>query len=165
MVTRMTFLDPSGQEQLTSLQEAETSRGPLPESGKEQGGAPQSSGAPEEQGVREFTSGERQRAPRFAIQAPLRYRAVGRGEWHQGTIVNISETGVLFQTGQQAGSNHAVEMRFSLSTGKNGEAAVQVICRGMIVRRVAEPGSEKVTAQAARIMKFHFVRPGRPSGI
>ena|GEM_PF-5331913 len=165
MVTRMIFPGENGQQGLTGLEECVGTEAPLAASGKEAGGVRLVSGAQEEQAVREFTSGERQRAQRFAIRTPLRYRTGGEGEWQQGMIVNISQSGVLFQTGQETGSNPAVEMRFSLSTGKLGEPAVQVVCRGKIVRAEIEAGSTKVRGLAARIIKFHFVRRGRtPAG-
>ncbi|HEY6273350.1 MAG TPA: PilZ domain-containing protein [Terriglobales bacterium] len=111
--------------------------------------------------MRRFTAGERQRAQRFRIQTLLRYRRTGEGEWRQGTIVNISESGVLFETDHSAWPNTAVEMMFSLCTGISGELAAQVVCHGLIARAVSEPGSARVTALAARITKFHFVRPER----
>ena len=119
----------------------------------------------EGQAVRRFTTGERQRAQRFQIHTPLRYRTAGGGEWRAGMIVNISESGMLFRTDQRLGANPEVEMRFSLSTGIRGEGAVQVVCRGVIARVVTEPGGMTITALAARITKFHFVRPGRTVGV
>lgn len=150
---------------MTGLQEREGQEGLFSASGTG-GQEPRAvSGVREGQAVRRLTSGERQRAQRFAIHTPLRYRMAGEGEWGQGMIVNISESGVLFRTGQRVGTNPGVEMRFSLSTGISGEAAVQVVCRGVIARTVSETGSTAVTAQAARITKFHFVRPGRTAGV
>ena len=101
--------------------------------------------------------GEQPRAQRFTIHTPLRYRATG-GEWQEATMVNISESGVLFQTDQQALSTHEIEMGFSLPTGVAGEAAAQVECRGVIARTVPLTGGAKHTSIAARITKFQFVR-------
>ncbi|HEY6272590.1 MAG TPA: PilZ domain-containing protein [Terriglobales bacterium] len=111
--------------------------------------------------MRRFTAVQRQRAQRFPIQTLLRYRRRGEGEWRQGTMVNISESGVLFETEHSAWPNTEVEMGFSLCTGISGEAAAKVVCHGSIARAVCEPGSARVTALAARITKFHFVRPER----
>jgi PilZ domain len=109
-----------------------------------------------EPGARRF--GEQRRAQRFAILTPLRYRAPD-GEWQEGMIVNISESGVLFQTDQPAPSYREIEMRFSLPTGVAGETAAQVTCRGRIARVVSQ--LEMPAAVAARIAKFHFARPDR----
>ncbi len=37
-----------------------------------------------------------QRATRFSVHMPVRYRAIGEGEWREGHTENISRTGVLF---------------------------------------------------------------------
>jgi PilZ domain len=114
--------------------------------------------------VREIVAGERHRAQRFGIRAVLRYRAVGNGEWRQGIMVNISETGILFEGERVWGIGQAVELRFRLSTGNAGEPAVQVACRGKIVRSEIEITGTVVKAQAARINKFRFERP-EPAGL
>ena len=111
--------------------------------------------------MRRFPASEQPRAQRFAIQTALHYRRVGEAEWRQGTMVNISESGVLFETDHAAWPNSAVEMRFSLGTGNSGGWAAQVVCYGAIVRAISKPGSARVSALAARITKFHFVRSGR----
>src|SRR5215472_1721152 len=111
--------------------------------------------------IRRSPPSEQQRAQRFAIQTALRYRRVGEAEWRQATMVNISESGVLFETDHAAWPNSAVEMRFSLGAGVSSGWAAQVVCFGMIVRVIGKPGSVRVSALAARITKFHFVRSGR----
>jgi len=113
--------------------------------------------ADKEPAVRQLSSGDQQRAQRYPIQTRLRYRTTGNGEWHEGRTVNISESGVLFQTDHLAWSNTKVEMVFSLPT----EPVAQVACRGVIARTVSEPGSPLPTALAARITKFRLARPGR----
>lgn len=100
--------------------------------------------------------GEQPRAQRFTIHAPLLYRTTGDRDWREGTMVNISESGVLFQTDQGAPSNGVIEMRFSLSTGVAGESAAQVACRCEVARAISHPGSTMPRALAARIIKFHF---------
>ena len=112
-------------------------------------------------GMQRFSHGNQQRAQRFAIQTGLRYRRVGEAEWRQGSMVNISESGVLFETDHAAWPNSAVEIRFSLGTGNAGSWVAQVVCYGVIVRAISKAGSARVSALAARITKFHFVRSGR----
>jgi PilZ domain len=111
--------------------------------------------------MRRFKAGERQRAQRFPIQTALRYRRVGEGEWRQGTMINISESGVLFETDHSAWPNTALEIRFNLCLGVSGEVAAHVVCQGLIARVVSEPGGARATALAVRITKFDFVRPGQ----
>jgi hypothetical protein len=119
------------------------------------------SGNHPEPAMRQVTWGERQRAKRFPIQTVLSYRRMGEAEWRQGMMVNISESGVLFETDHSAWPKTALEMRFSLGLGLSGRLAAQVVCYGLIVRAITEPVSARVTALAVRITKFHFVRPGR----
>ena len=37
------------------------------------------------------------RAPRFRLNLPIQYRSAGRPEWHQGTTLDISRSGVVFR--------------------------------------------------------------------
>ncbi|MGH7866112.1 MAG: PilZ domain-containing protein [Candidatus Dormibacteraceae bacterium] len=161
----MTFSDENEERDMTGLQEGEGYGRGFAASGPNRSAPRAVPEVHEGQAVRRFGTGERPRAQRFQIHTPLRYRGAGGGEWRAGMIVNISESGMLFRTDQRLGANPEVEMRFSLSTGIRGEAAVQVVCRGVIARVVSEPGSMTVTALAARITKFHFVRPGRTAGV
>jgi hypothetical protein len=109
--------------------------------------------------TRRSGGGGRKRAQRFAIQTALYYRKVGEEEWRQATMVNISESGVLFETAHAGWPKTAVEMRFSLGLGSEGASAAQAVCQGLIARAITEPGSARVKALAAKITKFHFVRP------
>jgi hypothetical protein len=156
MVTPMIFPDSEERRLLTSLRQSESQ---LMGSGKAAGPPPPVNGDAQAQAVRAFAPGERHRARRFAISTSLRFRLVGDGEWRQGTLVNISESGMLFLSQQAAQPNATVEIRFGLSTGKAGESPVQVACRGMIVRSVADAGRTAETGLAAKIIKFHFLRP------
>jgi hypothetical protein len=101
---------------------------------------------------------EGQRAQRFAIHTRVLYRTTHGDSWHEGRMVNISESGVLFQADQAEPLNCAIDLRFSLPKAMTGEPAVQVACRGVIARVVSSPGSEGAMGLAARITKFHFVR-------
>jgi hypothetical protein len=116
--------------------------------------------APKEPAVGRLS--EQPRAQRFTIHTLLRYRATG-GEWQEGTMVNISESGVLFQTEQGVPASRDIEMSFSLPTGITGESAAQVACRGVITRTVSPPREPAVVA--ARFAKFSFVRPGGAAAI
>jgi hypothetical protein len=122
------------------------------------------SGNQPESAMPRFSAAERKRAQRFPIQTVLRYRRVGGGEWRQGTMVNISESGVLFETDHRVWPNTAVEMRFNLGLGRPSAWAAQVVCQGLIARAITEPGSTRVKALAAKITKFHFVRPAAAVG-
>ena len=105
-----------------------------------------------------FIAGERQRAQRFPIQTAVRYRTAGTGEWREGAMLNISKSGVLFSTEHPVWPNTPVDLAFSLPAVRGRELAAQVMCNGLIARAIADPASARVTALAARITRYRFVR-------
>jgi hypothetical protein len=100
-------------------------------------------------------SGDPQRAQRFSVRVPMRYRSVGEAHWRDGRIENISRTGVLFQTEQVLPPDTPLEMSFVLPLGG---AAPGVFCRGRVVRTVPRNGGGVPPALAATIATYRFVR-------
>lgn len=99
------------------------------------------------------------RAQRFAIQVPIRYRAgAGPIDWYEGTMENISCSGVLFRTESVLEPNTAIEMRFVLPAEISGEAAAEVICLGVIIRRAPASGANPMPALGAKILDYRFSR-------
>ncbi len=98
-----------------------------------------------------------ERAPRFAIPMSLRYRRRGEAAWHEGTIENISRTGVLFSAEKLMDLRDTVEMTFQLPVEVGGENAAQVICVGKVVRTVLPPASDQPSALAASIRSYKFI--------
>ncbi len=60
------------------------------------------------------TSGGAPRAPRFAIQMPVRYRVCGQVNWYEGRAENISRSGVLFRGQRIIEPLTSIEMSFVL---------------------------------------------------
>ena len=54
------------------------------------------------------------RARRLTLQTPVRYRPKGLGTWHEGTVENLSQSGVLLYGPQQLPDNTLVEMVFEM---------------------------------------------------
>jgi len=98
------------------------------------------------------------RAQRFAIQMPLRYRAMGEIVWHAGSTENISRSGVLFQAEELMEVNTPLDMSFALPAEIGGEGGAQVLCRGRVVRTVLPLTTDALPALAARILDYRFVR-------
>lgn len=96
------------------------------------------------------------RAQRFAIPMTVRYRPAGEKEWKQGTVENISRSGVLFRAQGEVAVQTAVDLSLVLESLK-GEAPPEVVCWGVIVRQV--PGEEDPALLAAKIVHYDFVRP------
>jgi hypothetical protein len=77
------------------------------------------------------------RARRFALHAPVRYRAADGRCWHDGTIENISRSGLLLRAAQALTPNTPVELVVELPLVIPGERSASVMCRGCIVRTAA----------------------------
>jgi len=98
------------------------------------------------------------RAPRFPIEMFLRYRPSGEIGWREGTTVNISRSGVLFQVDQLLEVGTPIEMSFALPVEIGGEAGAEVSCRAQVVRTVMPPSTDTPPAIAATILEYCFVR-------
>ncbi len=92
------------------------------------------------------------RARRLTLQTPIRYRPKGLGTWHDGTVENLSQSGVLLFGPQQLPENTLVEME-EISGQKNSA----VLCQGRIIRRKEVSDSESV-GLAASILDYKFLR-------
>ena len=96
-----------------------------------------------------------QRAQRFTVHVPMRYRSVGEAQWRDGRIENISRTGVLFLTEQALAVDTQLEMSFVLPLGR---ATAGLVCRGRVVRAVPRSAAALPPALAATIATYRFVR-------
>jgi hypothetical protein len=103
------------------------------------------------------------RARRLTLQAPVRYRAKGLGTWHEGTVENLSQSGVLFRGPQQLPENTLVEMVFDMPEEISGQKNSSVLCQGRIIRRKELRDSESV-GLAASILDYKFLRRHSPGG-
>ena len=74
------------------------------------------------------------RAKRFPIHAAVHYRAADIEEWHDGRTENLSCSGALISGRQRIPESTAVEMLLPLPRQLAGNAHVQVLCRGRVVR-------------------------------
>jgi hypothetical protein len=74
------------------------------------------------------------RSFRFSIATPIKYRAVREKTWREGTTINISKTGILFQAGEPCAPGTRIEMKFSLPLQSNPETTTSIRCRGVVLR-------------------------------
>ena len=89
------------------------------------------------------------RAPRYPLHVPLRYRVVGEKHWSSGSTENISRSGVLFQGEHALEVNTLIEMKVALApTGV-------VKCKGSIVRKVS-PSEAGISILAATIDEYRM---------
>ena len=97
------------------------------------------------------------RARRLTLQTPLRYRPKGLGTWHEGTVENLSQSGVLLLGPQQLPENTLVEMVFEMPEEISGQKNSTVLCQGRITRR-KEVGDSESVGLAASILDYKFLR-------
>ncbi len=98
------------------------------------------------------------RARRLSLQAPVRYRPKGLGTWHEGTVENLSQSGVLLVGPQQLPDNTLVEMVFEMPEEISGQQNSTVLCQGRIIRRKDLRNTEAI-GLAASILDYKFLRP------
>jgi len=98
----------------------------------------------------EFAGGK-PRAPRYPVRLPIRYRPPGASDWRPGTTVNVSRSGLLFQTEQAPPPAKELELRLSLF----GKA--EIVCQVRIVRHADSPALHPIVAAA--IDHYIFRRP------
>jgi hypothetical protein len=96
------------------------------------------------------------RAQRFEIHAPVRYRA-DEGVWHQGTTENISHSGMLLRGEESMAVNSPIELIVELPPVGPAESSTRVLCRGHVVRADA-PGEPAGLVVAAAITHYRLGR-------
>jgi hypothetical protein len=96
------------------------------------------------------------RATRYPIQMPVRFRERGQAEWQEGTTVNISRTGVIFQSRIDLPPKALIEMQIMLPH-IIGEPTANVLCWGPVVRTDASLTEKRgQPALAAAILRYRF---------
>jgi hypothetical protein len=78
------------------------------------------------------------RAPRSALDVPVRVRRIGATGWEPGQAVNISRSGVLVEVGGSFRCHDTIEAIVELSQATSGVG--DVMLRGRVAR-VAQAGS------------------------
>jgi hypothetical protein len=100
-------------------------------------------------------SAQQPRAQRFPLKVPIHYRKSGMSNWHDGRTVNISHTGVLFQTDENLQSDLKLEIRISLSP------KTILACQGTVVRIEPALSTSEKTGLAARISHYRLLSPDK----
>ncbi len=97
------------------------------------------------------------RARRLKLNLALRYRVKNLSSWHEGTIENISQSGVLFQGPQPLPVNALVEMVFEMPAEISGQKNSTVLCQGRIIRSKDAHHSDDGIGLAASILDYKFL--------
>jgi len=103
------------------------------------------------------------RAPRFELLLPLRYRTQGWDEWEEGSLRNISRSGLFFSAQRSYSINTRIELTFTLPKVLRDEPPGAVRCQGQVARSVLSATEEDRPAIAVRILDYQFMRtPAAP---
>jgi len=100
-----------------------------------------------------------ERARRFSVQMPMRYRVNAESRWWKGTTENVSRSGVLFQAELTVAPKTPIEINMVLPRAICGNGAAEVVCKGTIVRVVPAPTTQKLPVLATTISHYRLVRP------
>lgn len=110
------------------------------------------------------------RARRLKLQVPLRYRVNNTSTWYEGSIENLSQTGLLFYGPQQLPVNALIEMVFEMPEEISGQKNRNVVCQGRIIRSTEKLEEKEVSGGnteaedatprllAASIVDYKFIR-------
>lgn len=104
------------------------------------------------------------RARRLKLDVALRYRVNNTSTWYEGTIDNLSQTGLLFYGPQQLPVNALIEMVFEMPEEISGQKNRNVLCQGRVIRTKEKPEKAKDRDEnggngllAASIVDYKFI--------
>lgn len=96
------------------------------------------------------------RARRFALQLPVRYRAPGNGGWQTARTENVSCTGMLLRGAEALEPTVPVEVVLVLEMDAIGTVSTEVLCVGKVVRKVQPGGRADLPGVAVHIDDYRF---------
>jgi len=94
------------------------------------------------------------RARRLKVSLPVRYRGKSLGTWYEGSIQNISQSGLMFSGPQPMPANALIEMIFEMPEEISGQKNSSVLCQGRVVR--AKESTKTVADDGAEIESFNL---------
>lgn len=97
------------------------------------------------------------RARRLKLETPVRYRVKNLGSWFDGTIENLSQSGVLFRGPHPLPEETLVEMVFEMPEEISGQKNSSVLCQGKVTRLKAPQSEEDSAALATAILDYKFL--------
>jgi PilZ domain len=97
------------------------------------------------------------RARRLKLDLPVRYRVKNLGSWYEGTVVNLSQSGILFYGVQRFPDNTLAEMVFEMPEEISGQKNSSVLCQGRVIRTKDAKGGSDTVELAASILDYKFL--------
>ncbi len=98
------------------------------------------------------------RARRLKVTVPIRYRGKNLTTWYEGSIENISQSGLMFSGPQQLPANALIEMIFEMPEEISGQKNSNVLCQGRLIRAKDAGGQANGGfALATSILDYKFL--------
>jgi hypothetical protein len=97
------------------------------------------------------------RARRLKLHTPVRYRVKNLGNWYEGVIENLSQSGVLLHGPQRFPVNTLVEMVFEMPEEISGQKNSTVLCQGRIIRSKDAAENVEKSGLGASILDYKFL--------
>jgi hypothetical protein len=79
------------------------------------------------------------------------------GSWFEGTIQNLSQSGVLLRGPHELPENTLVEMVFEMPEEISGQKNSNVLCQGRITRSKEASETAEAISMAASILDYKFI--------
>lgn len=87
----------------------------------------------------------------------MKYRPVGARTWQRGSVVNVSQTGLLFRAAEVLPENTELEMILEMPREIIGQEHSQVIARGFVVRTIPAENDKGKPSVAAGIWDYRVL--------
>jgi hypothetical protein len=95
------------------------------------------------------------RERRLRHHVPLRYRLQGSTPWLEGTMENVSRSGVLFSSNAALDRGTVIELVFEMPEEIAGQRGCRALCRGLVTRSIGFDGDAATIA--ASISDCHLL--------
>ncbi|MGZ4816621.1 MAG: PilZ domain-containing protein [Terriglobales bacterium] len=106
-------------------------------------------------------SGWRPRARRIHLDTPIQYRISDRKPWSEGTVRNVSQSGVYFVTDGNLPESAMIEVIFTMPQEIAGQPEAKVLCRVDITRRVGAKDGKEPHGLAIEILTCEYLHERR----
>jgi hypothetical protein len=106
-------------------------------------------------------SGWKPRARRLHLEMPILYRHAASEPWIEGTIRNVSQSGVYFVTPAAMPTSNELEVIFTMPQEIAGQPEAKVFCRVEISRRVGGRDGKQPHGLAIEILTCEYLHERR----
>jgi hypothetical protein len=106
-------------------------------------------------------SGWKPRARRIHMELPILYRSAPGDPWIEGTIRNVSQSGVYFTTAGAMPTSSSLEVIFTMPQEIAGQPEAKVLCRVDITRRIGGKDGKDPHGLAIEILTCEYLHERR----